>query len=91
MRIFSVKFILMQACQKALELRWKKFQRNAAANGSQWIFITPHDIRSVNMIAYICYFDFLFLFHNCLGIFTCLSMVEPGDRIKKQQMAAPRS
>jgi len=34
----------------------------AAAQGSQWIFITPHDI----------------------------SMVKAGDRIKKQQMAAPR-
>ncbi|KAL6639820.1 hypothetical protein ACP70R_022642 [Stipagrostis hirtigluma subsp. patula] len=34
----------------------------AVAQGSQWIFITPHDI----------------------------SMVKPGDRIKKQQMAAPR-
>lgn len=35
----------------------------ALAQGSQWIFITPHDI----------------------------SMVKQGDRIKKQQMAAPRS
>lgn len=35
----------------------------AVAQGSQWIFITPHDI----------------------------SMVKPGDRIRKQQMAAPRS
>ncbi|TVU10824.1 hypothetical protein EJB05_44376 [Eragrostis curvula] len=35
----------------------------AVEQGSQWIFITPHDI----------------------------SMVKPGDRIKKQQMAAPRS
>ncbi|KAL6854585.1 hypothetical protein ACP4OV_019147 [Aristida adscensionis] len=34
----------------------------AAAHGSQWMFITPHDI----------------------------SMVKSGDRIKKQQMAAPR-
>ncbi|TKW32168.1 hypothetical protein SEVIR_2G152500v4 [Setaria viridis] len=34
----------------------------AIAQGSQWIFITPHDI----------------------------SMVKAGDRIKKQQMAAPR-
>uniref|UniRef100_A0A0E0LYC2 RecF/RecN/SMC N-terminal domain-containing protein n=1 Tax=Oryza punctata TaxID=4537 RepID=A0A0E0LYC2_ORYPU len=34
----------------------------AVTQGSQWIFITPHDI----------------------------SMVQPGDRIKKQQMAAPR-
>ncbi|KAG2589578.1 structural maintenance of chromosomes protein 6B-like isoform X3 [Panicum virgatum] len=34
----------------------------AVAQGSQWIFITPHDI----------------------------SMVKAGDRIKKQQMAAPR-
>ncbi|KAM0892903.1 hypothetical protein ACQ4PT_025453 [Festuca glaucescens] len=34
----------------------------AVAQGSQWIFITPHDI----------------------------SMVKPGDRVKKQQMAAPR-
>ncbi|XP_006664916.1 structural maintenance of chromosomes protein 6B-like [Oryza brachyantha] len=34
----------------------------AVAQGSQWIFITPHDI----------------------------SMVQPGDRVKKQQMAAPR-
>ncbi|KAF0912252.1 hypothetical protein E2562_013204 [Oryza meyeriana var. granulata] len=34
----------------------------AVSQGSQWIFITPHDI----------------------------SMVQPGDRIKKQQMAAPR-
>ncbi|KAJ3698353.1 hypothetical protein LUZ61_002058 [Rhynchospora tenuis] len=34
----------------------------ALAQGSQWIFITPHDI----------------------------SMVKPGERIKKQQMAAPR-
>ncbi|XP_057952688.1 structural maintenance of chromosomes protein 6B-like isoform X2 [Malania oleifera] len=35
----------------------------ALAQGSQWIFITPHDI----------------------------SMVKPGERVKKQQMAAPRS
>ncbi|PSS33185.1 Structural maintenance of chromosomes protein like [Actinidia chinensis var. chinensis] len=35
----------------------------ALAQGSQWIFITPHDI----------------------------SMVKQGDKIKKQQMAAPRS
>ncbi|PKI39247.1 hypothetical protein CRG98_040376, partial [Punica granatum] len=35
----------------------------ALAQGSQWIFITPHDI----------------------------SMVKPEDRVKKQQMAAPRS
>ncbi|XP_059666932.1 structural maintenance of chromosomes protein 6B [Cornus florida] len=35
----------------------------ALAQGSQWIFITPHDI----------------------------SMVKQGERIKKQQMAAPRS
>ncbi|KAL5569886.1 hypothetical protein UlMin_026461 [Ulmus minor] len=35
----------------------------ALGQGSQWIFITPHDI----------------------------SMVKQGDRIKKQQMAAPRS
>ncbi|XWS36962.1 hypothetical protein CRYUN_Cryun19dG0002600 [Craigia yunnanensis] len=35
----------------------------ALAQGSQWIFITPHDI----------------------------SMVKHGERIKKQQMAAPRS
>ncbi|RWR86686.1 structural maintenance of chromosomes protein 6B-like protein isoform X1 [Cinnamomum micranthum f. kanehirae] len=35
----------------------------AVAQGSQWIFITPHDI----------------------------SMVKPGERIKKQQMAAPRA
>ncbi|WCJ36463.1 structural maintenance of chromosomes 6A [Euphorbia peplus] len=35
----------------------------ALEQGSQWIFITPHDI----------------------------SMVKQGDRIKKQQMAAPRS
>ncbi|KAK4770308.1 hypothetical protein SAY87_030840 [Trapa incisa] len=35
----------------------------ALAQGSQWIFITPHDI----------------------------SMVRSGDRVKKQQMAAPRS
>ncbi|XP_010062366.2 structural maintenance of chromosomes protein 6B [Eucalyptus grandis] len=35
----------------------------ALAHGSQWIFITPHDI----------------------------SMVKHGERIKKQQMAAPRS
>ncbi|KAF7058295.1 hypothetical protein CFC21_065385, partial [Triticum aestivum] len=34
----------------------------AVAQGSQWVFITPHDI----------------------------SMVKPGDRVKKQQMAAPR-
>ncbi|KAM3274046.1 hypothetical protein ACQJBY_043307 [Aegilops geniculata] len=34
----------------------------AVAHGSQWVFITPHDI----------------------------SMVKPGDRVKKQQMAAPR-
>ncbi|XP_038976573.1 structural maintenance of chromosomes protein 6B isoform X4 [Phoenix dactylifera] len=34
----------------------------AVAQGSQWIFITPHDI----------------------------SMVKPGERIRKQQMAAPR-
>ncbi|XP_044418076.1 structural maintenance of chromosomes protein 6B isoform X4 [Triticum aestivum] len=34
----------------------------AVAHGSQWIFITPHDI----------------------------SMVKPGDRVKKQQLAAPR-
>ncbi|CAN6172055.1 unnamed protein product [Urochloa humidicola] len=34
----------------------------AVAHGSQWIFITPHDI----------------------------SMVKPDDKIKKQQMAAPR-
>ncbi|VAI30772.1 unnamed protein product [Triticum turgidum subsp. durum] len=33
----------------------------AVAQGSQWVFITPHDI----------------------------SMVKPGDRVKKQQMAAP--
>uniref|UniRef100_A0A0D3H3Q0 RecF/RecN/SMC N-terminal domain-containing protein n=1 Tax=Oryza barthii TaxID=65489 RepID=A0A0D3H3Q0_9ORYZ len=97
----------LNSCQKALDMRWKKFQRNAAllkrqltwfsrclkillvtqlqtpedfqdavsrkisldtlvdfavTQGSQWIFITPHDI----------------------------SMVQPGDRIKKQQMAAPR-
>lgn len=35
----------------------------ALAQGSQWIFITPHDI----------------------------SMVKQGERVKKQQMAAPRS
>ncbi|GMH11174.1 hypothetical protein Nepgr_013015 [Nepenthes gracilis] len=35
----------------------------AVSQGSQWIFITPHDI----------------------------SMVKQGDRVKKQQMAAPRS
>ncbi|VAI16604.1 unnamed protein product [Triticum turgidum subsp. durum] len=35
----------------------------AVAQGSQWVFITPHDI----------------------------SMVKPGDRVKKQQMAAPPS
>ncbi|KAF8379228.1 hypothetical protein HHK36_028659 [Tetracentron sinense] len=35
----------------------------ALAQGSQWIFITPHDI----------------------------SVVKPGERVKKQQMAAPRS
>nr|DAD47780.1 TPA_asm: hypothetical protein HUJ06_017718 [Nelumbo nucifera] len=35
----------------------------ALTQGSQWIFITPHDI----------------------------SMVKPGERVKKQQMAAPRS
>ncbi|WOL06207.1 structural maintenance of chromosomes protein 6B-like [Canna indica] len=34
----------------------------AVTQGSQWIFITPHDI----------------------------SMVKPGERVKKQQMAAPR-
>ncbi|EMS60344.1 hypothetical protein TRIUR3_28851 [Triticum urartu] len=34
----------------------------AVAQGSQWVFITPHDI----------------------------SMVKPGDQVKKQQMAAPR-
>ncbi|KAK1272380.1 hypothetical protein QJS04_geneDACA012445 [Acorus gramineus] len=35
----------------------------AVAQGSQWMFITPHDI----------------------------SMVKSGERIKKQQMAAPRA
>ena len=59
----------------------------AVAQGSQWVFITPHDIRSENCL-WLLLFQFLanwYLWHLCF-----LSMVKPGDRVKKQQMAAPR-
>ncbi|RLM87021.1 uncharacterized protein C2845_PM04G11530 [Panicum miliaceum] len=59
----------------------------AVAQGSQWIFITPHDIRSINTISISVVLGFI-LFYNSSDL--SFSMVKAGDRIKKQQMAAPR-
>jgi structural maintenance of chromosomes protein 6 len=59
----------------------------AVAQGSQWIFITPHDIRSINTISISVVLGFI-LFYN--SSYLSFSMVKAGDSIKKQQMAAPR-
>jgi hypothetical protein len=66
----------------------------AVAQGSQWIFITPHDIRSVIQPRVHVSFKLRGFVSATLGysyMYVCLlSMVKAGDRIKKQQMAAPR-